>query len=861
MGMSSSQARLLTLTARMHSIEYKAARLEAQKLQMANESRRVYEEYLNALEATKIQGIKLGSNGQQEAYTLNLNLIESNRLAGLSGAYKLVDPESGKTYVTQALADKYNLDPSGEIISKAAFLERAGFETIVTEFDPVTNPAPVTRYTSVANQVQNAEDKVVPAVPNGCGFKDSTFGSVAAAGTAVSDVATFNAGQTYTINNKEDLKKLATLTNSGVSTAGVNFVLTSDIDMTGETWTGIGNTSAHAFKGIFDGNFHKITNLTGSQGLFCYVTGKQETIDDTTQFTQGIVRNLKLENVNINGGSGCAGLIGKGNTCYVENVYVSGELRSSSWAGGVIGENTKGTIVQTTSTVNVTAGGNCIGGFTGHDTSGVMVDCLAKGNVTGTGSAYYVGGFIGHETNGGTGVITGCAATGTVSATDSKKGSFIGFIDSNCNATINDSQYQQSTGVNAVGAGSGPYSAQGTSSSLTEGGTQTIHTQKVILPSKQSIKSNIEMAISKAGATTPANLDNWLNKIYQIDATLGSAADPILIEDALKLASINNHICNFLSNGENSNVVTALIQDINNNTLTMNSATRNYQDYYKVVNYEYTPYASADNTARAVHYEDVTTGSVTNIANNLYTAFRKLGHTDVNNYKNFQDAFAALYPANTDARKLELAELNNYVTRWLAGENIPNSDIEAMYTSIVTNNTKYTLPNDKKAYTNGAATYTVNMVNDENQEVQAKIKFMEYDMADPEVIAALAVYDSFVPNGYIIVSDELSQSPEWLSNMVNLGAAMFHQLDSKTNSYFETSVSTNTGLQEVTDETKLKKAEAKYEADMKRIDLKDRKYDTDLAALEAERNAIKQEMETLKTVAKENVERTFKLFS
>ena len=76
-----------------------------------------------------------------------------------------------------------------------------------------------------------------------------------------------------------------------------------------------------------------------------------------------------------------------------------------------------------------------------------------------------------------------------------------------------------------------------------------------------------------------------------------------------------------------------------------------------------------------------------------------------------------------------------------------------------------------------------------------------------------------------------------------------------------TSVATNTGLREVSDETNLKKAEAKYEADMKKIDNKDKKYDTDLAALETERNAVKEEMETLKTVAKENVERTFKLFS
>jgi hypothetical protein len=78
---------------------------------------------------------------------------------------------------------------------------------------------------------------------------------------------------------------------------------------------------------------------------------------------------------------------------------------------------------------------------------------------------------------------------------------------------------------------------------------------------------------------------------------------------------------------------------------------------------------------------------------------------------------------------------------------------------------------------------------------------------------------------------------------------------------WESSISTNTGLQEVTDEIELRKAEAKYEADMKRIDVKDRRFDTELAAIESERNAIKQEMETLKTVSKDNVERTFKLFS
>src|SRR5574344_2557629 len=63
MGLSSSQARLLSLTSRQHDIEYKAQHLEAQKLQMANESTQVYQEYENALNATKVQVKQIGTDG------------------------------------------------------------------------------------------------------------------------------------------------------------------------------------------------------------------------------------------------------------------------------------------------------------------------------------------------------------------------------------------------------------------------------------------------------------------------------------------------------------------------------------------------------------------------------------------------------------------------------------------------------------------------------------------------------------------------------------------------------------------------------------------------------------------------------
>ena len=113
--------------------------------------------------------------------------------------------------------------------------------------------------------------------------------------------------------------------------------------------------------------------------------------------------------------------------------------------------------------------------------------------------------------------------------------------------------------------------------------------------------------------------------------------------------------------------------------------------------------------------------------------------------------------------------------------------------------------------------------------------------------------------------EEMSQftSAEYLTNMINEGFIVLHKLtgDNITGAADEVNVAVDPSLQQVADETDLKKAEAKYEADMAKINAKDKKFDTDIAALEQERNAIKTEIDTLKTVAKDNVERTFKLFS
>ena len=158
--------------------------------------------------------------------------------------------------------------------------------------------------------------------------------------------------------------------------------------------------------------------------------------------------------------------------------------------------------------------------------------------------------------------------------------------------------------------------------------------------------------------------------------------------------------------------------------------------------------------------------------------------------------------------------------------------------------------------------YTVPIINVYSQDTNPTSYPNLTDSEIEKGIGILSILES--TNGGVCVPAGCENSVEWFTNVVNSGYAIISHADisnSKEYNLYDVSVAIDTNLQEVQDEQYLRKAEAKYEADMRRIDMKDRKYDTDLAALDAERNAIKSEMETLKTVAKDNVERTFKLFS
>lgn len=114
---------------------------------------------------------------------------------------------------------------------------------------------------------------------------------------------------------------------------------------------------------------------------------------------------------------------------------------------------------------------------------------------------------------------------------------------------------------------------------------------------------------------------------------------------------------------------------------------------------------------------------------------------------------------------------------------------------------------------------------------------------------------------YIVIPDDKLNDPTWIKNSVAEGYVLIQEFNREENRFNDTSVSVTSRIQEIADEVGLKKAEAEYESDMRKINNKDKYYDTQLAMIEREHEAVKTEIDQLKSVAKENVDRTFKLFT
>jgi hypothetical protein len=214
----------------------------------------------------------------------------------------------------------------------------------------------------------------------------------------------------YQIANVADLMTLANDAND----YNKCFVMTADIDLDpclpgnkvftsaliGPAW----------FKGTFDGNEHKIINMTINSGgstlnyfaLFGWIDGT------------GVVKNLGLENVSVSGGGfQGTGALASYNNGTISNCFSTGNViggDSTYWIGGLVGGGS-GNISNSFSTCNVTGYISMYAGGLVGDSSGYITNCYSTGNVTGGDYLQYSGGFAGMV---GYGTISNCYSTGKV---------------------------------------------------------------------------------------------------------------------------------------------------------------------------------------------------------------------------------------------------------------------------------------------------------------------------------------------------------------------------------------------------------------------------------------------------------------
>lgn len=973
MGMSSSQARLLTLTARLHSIEHKAQKLEADKLRLANDSDRVYETYLERLDATKLQYSALTADGTMTFKDATLNAMENGIIGNWNGETSknilFLQSLDGKVLVTPAVAAKYGLvssadetrdldtfvhDTTGKNktarpVNKQVPVYRDEQHMVdkvvddtdkVLDFTRITNKetkAPVNDVQHTYNPVANIDGGIDYSALEGYAKFDPSHSASTAGATAITSSTTeLTAGGTYTVNDAAGLQKLAQLANA-TNTAGTTIILANDIDMSGVTgWSGISN-----FAGTFDGNGHKITNLTGSQGLFA----------STSNAT---IKNIGLENININGSSYVGGLIGNsGTNTNITNCYTTGTVKGTgSNVGGLVGaHNGNGRFDNVYSSANTTGSSN-VGGLIGYMHCGPgsvfdLLNCYAIGNVTGTtnvgglaGDMYYdedsrntditdivnaysggnvsgtdkVGGFVGNILYWGDGgdycKIIKCQSTGKVNGT-SNVGAFAGSIivklDSGAGWESDDQKYVNfidSGYANNTGASS-PYGCiydsdgndvtplvQSTGST---GGLVSFQMAGSI-PSINSDGSgdfmqNIIAALIKAGEYDPCDPEVSAADKTAMETKVKNFLKSFSDNDAdnAKLWYLNNAINEFINGTGSANLGSALAQDINNGTKTATAAFQTGAALDGKVGRGVASGNTVHSGTHNIQKGEIEIPSVSNIATSLFYALKKSGNevaqADINTW-------IAQYNTSNATDKQYLANLNNDIQQ---GTNMAAIAASINAGTKYTNNAMYdtkdydikfaanqtiTPTYDKKTIQEWDGTYV--QVFDHYDEVFDHNEFF-WDTTDPDIANAIAMY-AMIKRGVTVVTDEQAASYTWLVNMVNVGEAVFttfnpeqvaafanmseDAINNMSDAEYEefmgiknTSVSVETFIMEVSDEKDLKKAEAQYEADMLKINKKDRYYDTQLAAIENERTAIIDETETLKTVIKDNVDRTFKLFS
>ncbi|MCQ2739901.1 MAG: hypothetical protein MJ237_06710 [bacterium] len=150
MGLSATQARLLTITARQHDVEYQAQAIQNAKLVLATQSDDAYKEYLEALESTTLTISAFDAvNGSSLVTGTFNNIFSSNRVTPSNGTSYVLRNKYGAAVVEDDVAEKYYAFRENSSMPKTAY----GFAVYM-----LLNGQDAAAYGTIMNGLADAND-------------------------------------------------------------------------------------------------------------------------------------------------------------------------------------------------------------------------------------------------------------------------------------------------------------------------------------------------------------------------------------------------------------------------------------------------------------------------------------------------------------------------------------------------------------------------------------------------------------------------------------------------------------------------------------------------------------------------------
>lgn len=247
----------------------------------------------------------------------------------------------------------------------------------------------------------------------------------------------------WLISSAQELAWLARSVNRGNTYLGKYFELTKDLDMRGTDekcrWPGIGGSAS--FQGYFNGNYHRIRNISidglkttapcglfgkiGERGnVFCLLVENVQCIGKSDYYTRALA-GMNNGNIGLCGAKGVNGMNGGlagGNNGIILSGYAMGEIKGAH--GGIVADNygrLKNCLSQATVANNAGFLAMNVGGICG--TNYGKISCCAF-----TGTVYgekFIGGIAGNMTR--EGHIENCYNRGQVKSEMHGCGGIVGY--------------------------------------------------------------------------------------------------------------------------------------------------------------------------------------------------------------------------------------------------------------------------------------------------------------------------------------------------------------------------------------------------------------------------------------------------